>query len=270
MQGNVQKVKAVKNYLRTMIKLFNNKGTALRNYAQKKLSSRINRNAHSIFQDRVFSEAVSWKNGLLQGFVLKKSIKKFRQGALTAKNKSKPPPLDFQNALEACHQQEESKNPSPFYDMVSEANSSYLVKSPNNNRFRFSIDPGNNKSPIFDPINDSNMLTNSNNIEINHELLKNMYEKVESHEKEGNPELNRENQEKEGNEKVENHEKEGKETPAEIYFSRKEEKSFSIPSSFLHSLSISEQMKKVNSSGMDMKLLSFIKDKYEEVKEKDF
>lgn len=253
-----------------MIKLFNNKGTSLRNYAQKKLSSRINRNAHSIFQDRVFSEAVSWKNGLLQGFVLKKSIKKFRQGALTAKNRSKPPPLDFQNALEACHnQQEESKNPSPFYDMVSEANSSFLAKSPNN-KFRFSVDPGNNKSPIFDPNNDTNMLTNSNNIEINHELLKNMYEKVENHEKEGNTKVKVENHEKEGNAKVKNHEKEGNEIAAELYFSRKEERSSSIPSSFLHSPSISEQMKKVNSSGMDMKLLSFIKDKYEEGKANDF
>ena len=263
MQGNVQKVKVVKNYLRTMIKLFKNKGTALRNYAQKKLSARINRNAPSIFQDRVFSEAVSWRNGLLQGFVLKKSIKKFKQGALTAKNRSKPPPLDFQNALEA--QQEESKNPSPFYDMVSEVNSSFLAKSPNN-KFRFSFDRGNNKSPIFDPNNDTNMLTNSNNIEINRELLNNMYEKVENHEKEGNPKLKVENHEKEDYTNLENHEKEGKETAAELHFSRLEEKSYTIPSSFLHSLSISEQMKKVNSSGMDMKLLSFIKDKYEEGK----
>lgn len=266
MQGNVQKVKAVKNYLRTMIKLFNNKGNALRNYAQKKFSARINRNAHSIFQDRAFSEAVSWKNGLLQGFVLKKSIKKFKQGALTAKNRSKPPPLDFQNALEAAHQGEESKNPSPFYDIVSEANSSGLPKSPLS-KFRFSIDPGNNnKSPTFDPNNYTNMLTNSNNNEINHELLKNMYEKVENNEKESNSNVKEEAYEKESHKKVENHEKEDNGTTAELRFLRNEDKTHSIPSSFLHSLSISDQMKKVNSSGMDMKLLSFIKDKYEEGK----
>ena len=207
-QGNVQKVQAVRSYLRTMMKMFKNKGTALRSYADYKLSTRINQNAHTIFQDKAFSHAVSWKNGILQGFVLIKSIKALKRGAATARNRKcseKKMNFNFKNAIEFSP--EEFK--SPRCDMVCSDDNS-MPKSPKN-LFKFINENTNLLHNIYENERESILKTNNNN---NDTILSENFQ--------------------------------------------------SYQSTFVKPLPISEKMKDLKSSLVELKLLSFIKDKYEE------
>lgn len=86
-KGNIHKLHVVRSYFKTMMNMFKTKGNCIRNYANKKLSERINKKAQNIFQDQSFSHGISSNNGILKGLMLRKSIKKFKQGAETAKNR---------------------------------------------------------------------------------------------------------------------------------------------------------------------------------------
>lgn len=200
----MKKVQAVQAYLGTMMRMFKVKGTALKSYAKKKLSQRINKNANCIFQDRAFSQAINWKNGLLQGFVLMKSIKKFKKGA--------------KNAI--------SRNEK--------------LKSILDQKIKNSIDSPQKISPLFDKI------CSENNLAL---IIQNLEE----------------------NEKLQTPQE--KEEVNDIFakVGKWKDEMPSISNSFVKEnckiISILEQMEKVNiNSAQDIKLISFIKNKYDENK----
>lgn len=194
-KGNIHKLNVVRSYFKTMMNMFKTKGNSIRNYANKKLSERINKKAQNIFQDQSFSREISSNNGILKGLMLMKSIKKLKQGAETAKNRRLSlKNCNFENKLkEKCNCD------------------SSLMKSSNN---------------IFNSEHDNSYKSHDYPNEI-------IYEEKNAPQNMNNINKNRENQE---------------DTP-------------SLPSSLIPRSNLSEKMKDVNHFS-ELKLLSFLKDKY--------
>lgn len=196
-------MQAAGKYFKVMMNLFKTNGNSLRNYANKKLSGRINREAQNIFQDKQFNQEVTAKNVLFKSLFLLKSAKKFKQGAQSPKKSEKT--LNNLNEFE--------NDP----DYIAEGNS---IK--NNSSFC-----------IRSPINKMNVGLNETNSDGPH-LFEDMQEPIKD------PITKKENSEK--NIDV-----------------------ASVPNSFAkEDLCLSEKMQEVNDKGLnDLKLLSYLKEKYE-------